>query len=405
LNNDRYAAVLGNGYGSFNGEAALLIQYLDDDKEMIAIPASLPSDGKGTLPSNGLSAPRLVDINGDGRPDVVYAGDLHGNMWKFLINTKDDEEWGVAQWRNTGYSPLFTANRGTGYSANVNNSTLQAIMAAPSVKINERSKKIIEKGVEKIVPVVGFMVSFGTGRNVTKSDPEEQQQQTLYTVLDNTSYKLEKSAEGKPTGRVLVCDTQDSSCDNLSTEELPNSVAQSELVQHSIPDIPAYERDGRKFWKIDDKKELDFATHKGWFMDFPLTRERLLKNMSFYAGTNMLMVMSQVPAKGSNVTSNVESCEGGSVDAERQYVTFINIQDGRNFSEDILKGGASRLESPSGGVILPLYATGGSDPSDPECDDCGPVLRLLDPSKPNDPEREDAHLPRVEPLRPMWRQM
>src|SRR2546429_7261673 len=38
--------------------------------------------------SNGLSAPRLVDINGDGRPDVVYAGDLQGNLWKFIIDRK-----------------------------------------------------------------------------------------------------------------------------------------------------------------------------------------------------------------------------------------------------------------------------------------------------------------------------
>jgi len=411
LNNGRYAAILGNGYNSYRRVPALIIQYLDGDKEMMYIPTTYDTPDENT-PSNGLSAPRLVDINGDGRPDVVYAGDLHGNMWKFLINTENEWSWDVAEWHNVtdnyGRGPLFTANRGSNYSSNVHNSTLQAIMAAPSVKISERSKKITENGVDKIVPVVGMMVSFGTGRNITKSDPEEQQQQTLYSVLDNTSYKLEKDAAGKPTGRVLVCDTQDASCDNIKTEDLPHAVTQDELIPRSIPGTPAYERDSRKFWNIDDTTELDFAEKKGWYMDFPMARERLVKNMSFYAGTNMLMVMSQVPAKGSSGSSsanvNAESCEGGSVDNERQYATFINIQDGKAFSEDILKGGGSRLELP-GGAVLPLYATGGSDPSDPDCQDCASVLRLLDPSDPNSPTREDAYLPRVEPLRPIWRQM
>jgi len=404
LNNGRYAAILGNGYNSRRRVAALIIQYLDGDKGMFPIWTNFDEPDEDA-PSNGLSAPRLVDINGDGRPDVVYAGDLHGNLWKFLINTEDDWDWKVADWHNVtdnyGRGPLFTANRGSNYSSNVHNSTLQAIMAAPSVKISERSKKITENGVEKIVPTVGMMVSFGTGRNITKSDPEEQQQQTLYSVLDNTSYKLEKDAAGKPTGRVLVCDTQDASCDNIKTEDLPHAVTQDELIPRSIPGTPAYERDSRQFWNIDDTTELDFAEKKGWYMDFPMARERLVKNMSFYAGTNMLMVMSQVPAKGSSGSSsanvNAESCEGGSVDNERQYASFINIQDGKAFSEDILKGGAARLELP-GGAVLPLYATGGSDPSDPDCEDCAPVLRLLNPSDPNSPTQEDAYLPRVEPF-------
>src|SRR5258708_21873257 len=31
---------------------------------------------------------RSVDINGDGRPDVAYAGDNLGNLWKFDIDRK-----------------------------------------------------------------------------------------------------------------------------------------------------------------------------------------------------------------------------------------------------------------------------------------------------------------------------
>ncbi|MFO1183133.1 MAG: pilus assembly protein PilC, partial [Ottowia sp.] len=54
-----------------------------------------------------------------------------------------------------------------------------------------------------------------------------------------------------------------------------------------------------------------------------------LKPMSFFDGSNLLTVFSQVPAKGSNVDPNIESCESTSVDAERQYRTLINIMDGK----------------------------------------------------------------------------
>lgn len=95
---------MGNGYNSKNERPVLLIQYLDGNKELLRIPATATNLTACTaedlqksnnyenpchnVTENGLSTPRLVDINGDGKPDFVYAGDLKGNIWKFEIGKK-----------------------------------------------------------------------------------------------------------------------------------------------------------------------------------------------------------------------------------------------------------------------------------------------------------------------------
>lgn len=85
------------------------------------------------------------------------------------------------------------------------------------------------------------------------------------------------------------------------------------------------------FATVDSVDKLGVTTwgdFNGWYMDMPAIGERLLKPMEFYDGSNILVMYSQVPAKGSNVDVSVESCESTSVDEERQYRTMINIMDG-----------------------------------------------------------------------------
>ena len=52
--------------------------------------------------------------------------------------------------------------------------------------------------------------------------------------------------------------------------------------------------------------------------------------------SNILTVYSQVPAKGSDLDPNIESCDAGSVDEERQYRSFVNIMDGAAPSVQIM---------------------------------------------------------------------
>jgi hypothetical protein len=95
LNNDRWAYIMGNGINSnkesklATGTAALYILYLNaktskqTTKKWLAIPVPAKDPNDSILFNNGLSTPRPVDINGDGSIDLVYAGDIQGNLWRF----------------------------------------------------------------------------------------------------------------------------------------------------------------------------------------------------------------------------------------------------------------------------------------------------------------------------------
>lgn len=83
LEDGTWAAVLGNGYNSDSHEASLFVVPLDDPGNY----TRLATDGAGSVSDpNGLAAPLALDTNGNGSADVIYAGDLHGRMWRFDVS-------------------------------------------------------------------------------------------------------------------------------------------------------------------------------------------------------------------------------------------------------------------------------------------------------------------------------
>lgn len=328
LNNNRWAVVLGNGYNSANQRPVLLVQYLDGNKELLTIPTTVDVPGTGKANDNGLSAPRLVDLNGDDRPDIAYAGDNQGNMWKFDLTSYDASEWGVA----FSGEPLFTAQRPAVYG-NSGTELPQPITVAPTTRANDRKKCELDTATNECkantsTAVGGMMVAFGTGRNVARNDPESTNVHTLYSVLDNTRYRYK---EGSNPKRLEIhpgktCQTSDGpKCINVPAPE-PLGAGVANLHQQTTTEVSGSQQATLGKAPLDAAKWND---KKGWYLDLPSTGERLLKPLDFYDGTNILTVYSQVPAKGSNVfDASIESCETGSVDDERQYRTFINIMDG-----------------------------------------------------------------------------
>jgi len=322
MNDNRWAVVMGNGYNSVNRRPVLLVQYLDGEKELLRIPATdipTPENAK----DNGLSVPRLVDLNGDDRMDIAYAGDNQGNLWKFDLTSYDASQWGVA----FGGTPLFTATGPVALNGNRNQP--QPITAAPTVRVNDRMMTVGTGNDTKTVAVGGMMVAFGTGRNVTKTDAENGNVQTLYSVLDNTRYRYRANSSPK---RLEVhpgksCSSTNDGCVPVSAPAaLGTGVVSAGLAKQAIKQV-----DGKDYASLDVERPVglsDWATKNGWYLDFPAVSERLLKPIEFYDGTNILTVYSQVPAKGADIDPNVETCEAGSVDEERQYRTFINIMDG-----------------------------------------------------------------------------
>ena len=346
MNNNRWAVVMGNGYNSANQRPVLLIQYLGADPKgnaagdgaLLRIPTAgtvdvPPTLGTGLANDNGLSAPRLVDLNGDGRVDIAYAGDNQGNLWKFDLLSTDDTKWGVA----FEGSPLFTAKGGTQGSPD-SRTLAQPITIAPTVRGNDRYATVGTGAEAATMRVGGMMVAFGTGRNVTKADENNRNMQTLYSVLDNTRYRLnsDKRLEIHPGGGTCS-PTPKPNC-VPAPKALGAGTATAGLEQRTI-EAAGKAGQGR----IMAANDIDWTTQNGFYLDFPATGERQLKPIEFYDGSNVMTVFSQVPAKGSDAQEDVESCESGSVDEERQYRTFINIMDGKRPTVQIVDANGDGL--------------------------------------------------------------
>ena len=330
MNNNRWAVVLGNGYNSTKQRPVLLVQYLDGDKALLRIPVTTEAAGTGNAKDNGLAAPRLVDLNGDGRSDVVYAGDNLGNLWKFDLTSDDTSNWKVA----FGGNPLFTASGPAALNATTR-PKVQPISTAPTVRANDRNKQIGSGASTKTVRVGGMMVAFGTGRNADKGDPSSVDVQTLYSVLDNTRYKEVTTTLGKRLQVHPGGGTCPSGADCVPTPAaLGTGVISGKLAQQNFTELSG--GDYATVDIVDNLKLETWANFNGWYLDLPAVGERLLKPMEFYDASNLLTVWSQVPAKGSKVDANVESCDSTSVDGERQYRTFVNIMDGKRPSVQIV---------------------------------------------------------------------
>lgn len=353
LNNNRWAVVLGNGYNSANQRPVLLVQYLDGAKELLRLPVTNEAPGTGNAKDNGLGSPRVVDINGDGMADVVYAGDNLGNLWKFDITNANAGNWKVAFNGN----PLFTT-RGPTALGSPSRSKIQPISTAPTVRANDRTMTIGSGPTAKTVRVGGMMVAFGTGRNITKDDPSNIDVQTIYSVLDNTRYREVSSALGARLEVHPGGGTCPGGADCVPTPTaLGTGVISAKLAEQEFTEISG--GDFATVDIVDELKKETWANFNGWYLDLPSVGERLLKPMDFYDASNLLTVWSQVPAKGSNVDPNVESCESTSVDGERQYRTFVNIMDGKRPSVQIVDmNNDKKYDSADAGVSRKKVAKG-----------------------------------------------
>jgi type IV pilus assembly protein PilY1 len=157
-----WVAIVANGYASANNLAVL---YIIDIKTGHLIKAIDTQAGNETNP-NGLSTPIVVDTNDDKMVDVIYAGDLLGNLWKFDVSSANVSDWSIA---NKG-APLFVA---CSDSANCN-ATRQPITGSPEVS---------DVGTQQLG---GFMVYFGTGKYFEDIDNTvaNAQTQSFYGIWD-----------------------------------------------------------------------------------------------------------------------------------------------------------------------------------------------------------------------------
>ena len=277
----RWAVILGNGFNSTNQRPVLLVQYLDGARELRSIPVT----GAGYAgQGNGLGAPRTVDLNGDGKVDMVYAGDLRGNLWKFDLTSRTPSDWSVSFSGN----PLFTT------------STPQPITTAPIWKVGPDG--------------TGIQVLFGTGRNVTVADPGSTAVQTVYSLWDQSTFAA-SSASGSATVTVTDGTRIGTGTTSLIQQTQLSAAPGAQFFMTSTNGVP-YDR-------------ANPTGPRGWYFNLPVSRERVISNPMVFEGP-VVRINSVSPASSvEGETCDFSSTRGAGI------VSFFNIYSGRPPSTNV----------------------------------------------------------------------
>ncbi len=134
---------------------------------------SLPFDktlyqtgGASTVRATGIINLESFTANASNTIDLVYAGDLHGNVWALSFTGLDANKWNTAANLSRFVSgstaiPMYAAKDAQGI--------VQPITAAPSIL--------------RVGATDAYMVGFGTGKYIEETDPSITQPGNTYYVL------------------------------------------------------------------------------------------------------------------------------------------------------------------------------------------------------------------------------
>ena len=241
-NNGRWSVIVASGYNAGNTSGRAMLFVLDAETGALVTKIDTPS-GTVLLP-NGLSAPAAIDSSGDGIVDLVYAGDLNGNLWKFDLTSATTGSWGVGN----GGAALFTTPGG------------QPITGRPDVTRFPRGG--------------GFLVGFGTGRYLAPGDQTDTAAQSVYAIRDTGV-----------NGTVLLADLQQQSIVGTTTAGGVQYRLSTHAVDQPLDTLLANE--------VKISRPEYISTKKGWYLNLPTSGERVVADARFRAGR--LIFTSMIP--------------------------------------------------------------------------------------------------------------
>lgn len=280
MNNGSWVAIVGNGYNSISQKAVLYIFDLLTGNIIKKIDTGIAGD-------NGMASPGIFDNNNDGKIDLIYAGDLKGNVWKIDVNDVNPSNWNLA----FSSQPLFTARDST--------STSQPI-TAPMI--------VVKNDLVGDVNIGKRFVFFGTGSFFRSGDLGDTQVNSWYGLID----------------------------DDLITVPI---VAKSELIQRSIAEEGVFA--GKLVRTYNSASPGDMAGKKGWYIDFSTqSGERVVTASTlFKAVKSTLEVSSNTPvvdpcvSGGVGRSNAIAPFSGASLDTG-----FYDINQNGTFADDKLNG-------------------------------------------------------------------
>lgn len=328
LNNGKWAFVTGNGYNSTNEAPVLIIHYLDGvtptKKLSPCIPAPIAPATCAFAGANGLSAPQLINLNGDGTADVAYAGDLKGNLWKFDLSAKSDSSWKVS----FNNRPFFIARTATTPTAP---SVRQAITTAPYWTTNKT------KG--------GVMILVATGRNLTTADRTSTGVDALYAVHDDSEHTT--TITNAATGATTLTITDTAPINLTSETGLPDTLVQQSYYETGTVDDSGYKYYRQTAKAVDYEGTTPTNKKRGWYINWPKLGQRVLTNIEHFSG-DAVFIQGAIPA--SETASTEETCTPQASN-EKGFIAVINANTGAPKSEPAFSPGDAVNDGVSFGNI------------------------------------------------------
>lgn len=300
LENETWAVIFGNGYGASgdgqdgdDGESALFILDAATGGDGFTRKIATGDDTILNGISNGLSTVTPVDRDGNGFVDLVYGGDLAGNLWRFDLISTNSANWSK--------SLIFSTESPGGYS--------QPITTRPSVAFHPNGDP-------------GLIVYFGTGSYVFNGDNQivNQTTQSFYGVVDDLT--------NAPTV--------------TRASLLQQTILQEVLTaaEETVTELNETVLTGGVLTRVTSNNDITWGSptnHKGWYMDLVNTDqgntdnrgERQITN-SFFLG-NKIVFSTALPSEnecsfgGSSFLMALDFADGSSFDSAVFDVNNDNV--------------------------------------------------------------------------------
>lgn len=296
MNDGQRVVIVGNGYNSTDQKAVLYIFSLETG-------ALVKKIDTGAAGDNGLATPGLFDSNNDGKVDVIYAGDLFGNVWKFDVSGATAATWGIA---NAGL-PLFQAKDALNKPQPI---------TAPM--------RIVRNDVSTDINFGQRYIHFGTGSYFRSTDPASTDPQSWYGLIDR--------------GLTIA--------------------NRGELVARNVSVTGTF--GGKPVRVFATASAGDMAGKQGFYLDWPTapapaTGERVVTASNiFRLAESTLLVSSIIPVVdectpgGNGYLNAINPFTGG-----RLSKPFFDVNDDGDFANDVIGGVGSNIGSVDLGVGMP----------------------------------------------------